>query len=101
MILIDVTLSTRNETRNDFLALLESTMRSSQAETGCLIYRFTSDLADPLKFYLLELWQDEAAILGHVKTTHFAEFLRALPTLGKVEASVARNGAMEPYKIPR
>jgi quinol monooxygenase YgiN len=101
MILIDVTLNTRTETRAEFLALLESTMRNSQAEAGCLIYRFTADLNDPLKFYLLELWQDEAAILGHVKTAHFAEFLRALPTLGMVEASVARNGAMEPYKVPR
>ncbi|MDB6061512.1 MAG: hypothetical protein JWM78_1615 [Verrucomicrobiaceae bacterium] len=101
MILIDVKLTAITTEREQLIALLEQTMAGSQREPGCLVYRFTADLGDPLTFYLLELWEDEAALADHFNGEHFANFIKQMPQLGRVESSLARNGDLQPYKIQR
>jgi quinol monooxygenase YgiN len=101
MILIDVKLHATATQRDAFIQLLEQTQRASQAEAGCVIYRFSVDLHDPLTFYLVELWQDEAALTAHFKGDAFAGFIAQLPQLGRVESSVARSGDLQPHQIKR
>lgn len=101
MILLDVALATTADGRSDFVALLGRTMSASQDERGCLVYRFTADIADPLLFYLVELWEDEAALMAHAAGAPFRAFLADLPTCGRVLSSVARSGPLDPYTFQR
>lgn len=101
MILIDVKLSTTAAQRDAFIALLTATMQGSQEEPGCVIYRFTADLSDPHTFFLIELWQDEAALAAHFKGAAFMNFVAKIGELGRVDSSVSRSGDLQPYQIQR
>jgi quinol monooxygenase YgiN len=101
MILFDVVLEAGDGARDRFVALLDRTMSASQHEEGCLIYRFTCDLSEPSRFYLIELWQDEAALIAHAKGEAFRGFLADLPSCGRVVSSTARTGALDPYTFKR
>src|SRR3546814_20094323 len=76
-------------------------MAGSQAEEGCLIYRFTADLDDPRLFHLVELWESEAAFAGHATGAPFRNFLAELHLVGRVVRSVARQGPLEHFDFTR
>ena len=52
----------------------------SQAESGCIAYRISGDLADPAIFYITEVWESEDALRFHFGTEHFQAFARFLST---------------------
>lgn len=97
MILFDVTLATSEEQRPALVDLLRRTMAASQAEPGCLVYRFTVDLDDPLRFHLVELWESEAAFMGHAAGEALRGFIAGLPACGKIVTVTPRKGTLAPY----
>lgn len=101
MILLDVTLEARPGHEAAFIALLRRTMAASQAEPGCVAYRFARDLDRAGCFHLVELWQDEAAFDGHLHGSAFRTFLAELPALGSLAHSVARQGDLAPFTYRR
>ena len=101
MILIDVALTTNEAHRTAFLDLLRDTVTGSLEEEGCVTYRATVALDDPLRFHLLELWEDEPAYLAHSKGPILARFLRQLPNCGNVLSIERRQGALAPYPAAR
>lgn len=102
MILVRVTVEAADETtRAPLVALLIETMAASRAEAGCVEYRFTADLAAPLSFHVVELWRDEASVVGHLSGEGFVNFAAALPTLGRVVQSNWMSGDLAPYTRPR
>lgn len=101
MILFDVEFATTAEQRSAFVALLDRTMTASRQEAGCVLYRFATDLADPNRFYLCELWEDEAALFAHAAGQPFRDFLADLPATGRILSSVARQGDLAPYQFKR
>lgn len=101
MILFDVTLVAHAGEERRLVDLLSRTMAACLAEPGCLIYRFSADLAEAGRFHLVELWEDEAALHAHAVAAPFRAFLASLAALGRVERSVARCGNLEPYTFVR
>ncbi|WP_404476567.1 putative quinol monooxygenase [Novosphingobium sp. BL-52-GroH] len=97
MILIEVVLATGEAERAAFVGLLRDTVAGSLAEEGCLAYRATGSLDDPLVFHLLEIWESEQAYLAHRQGETFARFLERLPQTGRVIAIERRAGTMEAY----
>jgi quinol monooxygenase YgiN len=97
MILIDVTLATSEPQRTSLVALLRETATGSLAEEGCLVYRATSSLDDPLQFHLVELWETEKAYQDHREGQPFARFLERLPDAGRIVAVERRAGSLAPY----
>src|SRR3546814_14627247 len=87
MILFDVTIEAKDDRRKEATGLLRRTMAGSQAEEGCLIYRFTADLDDQRLFHLVELWESEAAFDGHANGAPFRTFLSELPLVGRAVRS--------------
>ena len=67
--------------RAEALALAREIATRSQAEDGCLSYRFYADLDDPDTFLVFEEWRDEAALAAHFKTPHLLAFRQHLPRL--------------------
>src|SRR3546814_19707890 len=96
MLLFDVTIEAKDVRRKEATDLLRRTMAGSQAEEGCLIYRFTADLVDPDLFHLVALWESEAAFAGHATGAAFRNFLAALPMVGRVVRSVGRKETGHP-----
>jgi quinol monooxygenase YgiN len=72
-------------------------MQASQAESGCLIYRFTADLDNEMRFHLVELWQTEADYLAHSSGKALAHFRAELPACGTVTSRVRHHGDLVPY----
>jgi quinol monooxygenase YgiN len=76
-------------------------MSASLKEDGCRQYRFTADLENSQRFYLLELWADEEAFKGHIKGRPFKHFIASLGEFGRVIKSERLHGSLEPYEIQR
>ena len=47
---------------------------TSRREPGCLDYRFSIDIDDPLVVRVFEQWESAEALEAHFATTHFGEF---------------------------
>ncbi len=98
VILIDVALAMSEVHRPTFLNLLFDTVAGSLSEDGCVTYRATVALDDPLKFHLLELWENEAAYLAHCKGETLERFLKQLPDCGHILSIERRAGSLVPYR---
>ncbi len=72
-------------------AMTEATVR----EPGCLHYAFATDLLDPNRFQLSELWRDAAALEDHAQTPHMAAFREGLGRLRVSRRMVTRYAASE------
>jgi quinol monooxygenase YgiN len=53
-----------------------------RAEEGCHRYDVSVDVADPGRFYVTELWEDDAALAAHSKAPHGRVFGKALAGAG-------------------
>jgi quinol monooxygenase YgiN len=47
---------------------------TSRAEPGCVDYRFSIDIDDPLVVYVFEQWRSADALESHFATPHFLVF---------------------------
>ena len=63
--------------------VLETAVRNSRAEPGCLLFMANRSLDDPRKFILYEQFADRAAFDAHLATNSFKENIigRILPML--------------------
>ena len=69
------------ERRSEALKLIRWMERETQAEEGCLTYRFFVGLNDPNTLMLFQEWDSAEALEAHFETAHMASFLEALPTI--------------------
>jgi quinol monooxygenase YgiN/quercetin dioxygenase-like cupin family protein len=74
MIVISGTARVRPEAREEAIAAAREMARLSTSEHGCRAYEFSTVLDDPNTFRLFEQWDDEAALIAHFGTPHFAAF---------------------------
>jgi len=81
MIVIAGRVRIKLELRQEALALARQISAQSEAEDGCLSYRFYADLDDAAVFLIFEEWRDEAALAAHFKTPHLIAFQQHLPRL--------------------
>lgn len=63
---------------------------ASEAESGCISYKFSRDIHDSTKFFLFEEWESLAALEEHFQTAHMAEFRIHLPNLLASEMVIKR-----------
>jgi quinol monooxygenase YgiN len=87
--------------RAGFLASMREMMRDSQAEAGCLCYRFTADLDIATRFHPIEEWTSEEALQAHLRTPHFATFVQLLGQIDARRNSEARVGELVTYQLHR
>jgi len=53
---------------------------ATRAEPGCLWFDWSRSLEDPTEYVLVEAFRDEAAGAAHVRSEHFQDARRTLPT---------------------
>ncbi len=90
MIVIAGSVKIKPEHREEASRVALEMARATQAEKGCLSYRFSSDLADPSLFFLFEEWESPEHLGAHFETEHMRAFLERLPKLVAEPPSIRR-----------
>lgn len=58
-------------------ALLREAEAGSRREPGCRHYEVSRDVANPARFLLYEVYDDEAALAAHKETAHYRDIVAA------------------------
>ena len=72
------------------VAAAKQMMAESRKEPGCHAYTFARDLSEPGRFWILEEWENDAALAIHFKAPHMAKFQQAVGGLGVKEMKAER-----------
>ncbi len=59
-------------------AAIKTMEAASQAESGCISYRFTQELSHPENMVVVEQWESVAALVDHFGMPHMAAFGEAM-----------------------
>jgi quinol monooxygenase YgiN len=92
----------RPDRRDDLLALLEEVQAASRGDDGCLHYGYYTEITDPLSFIAVEEWRDDEALAAHLRQSHVAGLIAALPELGDGRLAIAAHqvAASGPLPLP-
>ena len=90
MIIISGVVQIKPDMRETAVAVALKMSAASEAEPGCITYRFYSDFQDANTFLLYEEWESEAALAAHFQTPHMAEFQTQLPSILASEPAIKR-----------
>ena len=93
MIIISGTVRIKPEMRETAVSTALTLSAASEAEAGCMMYRFYSDLRDPNTFFLYEEWETEEALAAHFSMPHMIAFQAELPRLLAAEPIIKRYDA--------
>lgn len=100
MIFIELVLEASAEARDGLADLARRTTAATHRESGCVLYRFSTDVEAPARFVLTELWEDEEALKAHFQGQAFKSFFAELPTGTSFVSSRAWEGPLDPYRPP-
>lgn len=90
MIVIAGTVPINPDKKADALAAMRAMSEASQAEEGCISYRFFMNPWDESEVLIFEEWADEAALKAHFATPHMATFNEQIPQYVTGEMSIKR-----------
>jgi len=64
----------KEECVDEFLAISKGLVEKTNAlDKGCIKYELCRAANDPLKFAMLEEWEDQESLDAHMKAQHFVE----------------------------
>jgi quinol monooxygenase YgiN len=80
-----VTIIAESEIRQDalfeYMRLVKELIAASRREQGCIAYNLYRSLSNPLKFTLIENWENEQAIESHNNSEHFRRIIPLISAL--------------------
>ncbi len=79
--------------------LMREMMSETQKEAGCLHYAFSTDLTNPNRFQLSELWESDQALAAHFQSAHMAKFRGGLAAQRIERRVVKRHDASNPADL--
>ncbi|MBA3927916.1 putative quinol monooxygenase [Listeria rustica] len=81
MLVIQAKLEVQEDKIAAFLKEVEPLIEASKAESGNAGYTLTRSVEKPTEFYMIEQWEDLAAIEAHNKSEHFQAFQAGVGSL--------------------
>ena len=90
MIIISGVVQVKPAMRETAVAVALKMAAASEAEAGCVTYRFYSDLNNANIFFLYEEWESAEALASHFETPHMAQFQAQLPAILASEPVIKR-----------
>lgn len=78
MIVVAGHLTIKPESLDAALEAIRTCVAATRAEEGNIDYRYSTDIDDPTRLNLVEIWEDEEAMTAHMGTEHLATFLGAV-----------------------
>ena len=92
MLVLMVNIKVKPDRRDDFIAAIrEDAVGTTTKEEGNLQFNVIQDGDDPDRFFLFEVYRDEAALEAHRQTAHFLKYREATAGL-LAEETVRRTG---------
>ena len=77
----------------EFLAVTKELVeKTNKLDAGCIRYELCRDVKDPLRFVMLEEWEDQGSLDAHMKAAHFVELV---PKLGGFAAKPSELTLLE------
>jgi len=74
----------KEECVEEFLAISKELVEKTNAlDSGCVRYELCRDVNDPLRFIMLEEWEDQTSLDSHMKAKHFVDLV---PKFGDLTA---------------
>jgi len=78
MILVLANIETTTAGIDAMKAAIKTMEIASQAEPGCISYRFTQELSHPERMVVVEQWESVEALVEHFGMPHMAGFSEAM-----------------------
>ena len=99
MIVIKGAIRIKPDAREAAIAAGNAVSEASEAEAGCVSYRFAFDTREPDLVHLFEVWESDDALSAHSIEPHFTEFMAKVPDLvaGAVDVTrydIAKSGPL-------
>ena len=70
----------KEECAEQYLAIAKELVeKTNKFDKGCIKYELCKDIGDPLRFVMLEEWEDKGSLDAHFNAPHFVELI---PKLG-------------------
>ena len=100
MIIVEGTALIPAEKWPEARAAMETMIRASREEAGCIEYAYSVDLLEPNRLRIIERWQDLDALKLHFTLPHMAVFRQALAAIGPQDLEVRMyDGEPEPLPL--
>ena len=99
MIIVEGSARIPEDAWDEAIAAMETMIKASREEAGCIEYAYSRDLLDPNLLRIIERWKDKAALVSHFAEPHMAVFRQALGKVGPPALSVRMYEA-EPEPMP-
>ena len=69
----------KEECVEEYLAIAKELVEKTNAlDRGCIKYELCRDLNNPLRFFMMEEWEDQASLDDHMKAQHFVDLIPKL-----------------------
>lgn len=94
MIIMAVSAPIKPEHRDEMIQAAITVQDATRKESGCITYTFHTEVADPNKFFVYEVWESSEALDAHMKQEHTRTFLE------KVGKTAAGSMNAERYDVP-
>ncbi|NQY96318.1 MAG: antibiotic biosynthesis monooxygenase [Henriciella sp.] len=99
MIIVEGSARIPEDAWEEAIAAMETMIKASREEAGCIEYAYSRDLLDPNLLRIIERWKDKAALVSHFAEPHMAVFRQALGKVGPQDLEVRMYEA-EPEPMP-
>jgi autoinducer 2-degrading protein len=76
MVVLAVTWMAKTGRENDVIAVFSKLTEESRKEPGCTIFQVHRHKTEPRRFFIYELYKDDAALEAHRTTPHFLQYAR-------------------------
>ncbi len=97
MIIVAGSFDVAPEQRDSFLESRKEAMLAARTEEGCIDYAFSTDIVDPGRVRLFEIWENRAALDAHVARMRAAgPRPRAVPVIARSVASYETSTGPNP-----
>jgi quinol monooxygenase YgiN len=90
MLILAVTAPIKPESHDEAIDIAVRMTAETRKEEGCLSYTFHFPVDDPNTLFVYEEWASEAALNGHLQSTHMKEFQQRMPAVLAGEVQVKR-----------
>ena len=99
MIVVTGFLTIDPDKRAEAEAAIATLVPLTEAEDGCVQYRYAADLGDPNRINIVEQWESEEAMTSHMGAPHFADFMAAIGTCIGGDVEVWRHDVATSSKL--
>jgi quinol monooxygenase YgiN len=76
MVVLAVTWMAKVGHETEVAGIFSKLTEESRKEPGCVTYQVHRHRTEPRRFFIYELYKDDAALEAHRATTHFLQFAR-------------------------